>query len=102
MTALLGLSTGTAGWRKWMALGTGVGVEASAESLRVVVSKMRPGGAEVVAEAVIPVGARPAAEWGAEYLAFAKKHGAAGAPVAVLLPRGDVIVRQLALPGVEP
>lgn len=102
MTALLGLATGTAGWRKWMALGTGVGVEASAESLRVVVSRMRPGGAEVVAEAVIPVGARPAAEWGAEYLAFAKKHGAAGAPVAVLLPRSDVIVRQLALPGVEP
>jgi len=100
LTSLLSLAVGTAGWRKWMALGTGVGIEARPDSLRIAISRMRPGGAEALAEKTIEIGERTAASWGAEYAAFAKQHGAADVPVALLLPRGDVIVRQLALPGV--
>src|SRR6185369_16134972 len=44
--------------------------------------------------------ARPAAEWGAEYARFLKSLGAGHLSATVLLPRRDVIVRQIALPGV--
>ena len=41
-----------------------------------------------------------AAEWGAEYARFLKASGAERLSATVLLPRREVIVRQLALPGV--
>lgn len=91
---------GTAGWRKWMALGTGVGIEARPDSLRIAISRIRPGGAEIVAEKTIELADRTAVSWGAEYAAFAKQYEVGGVPVVLLLPRADVIVRQLALPGV--
>jgi Tfp pilus assembly protein PilN len=43
---------------------------------------------------------RPAAEWGAEYARFLKKLGAGRLSATVLLPRREVIVRQISLPGV--
>jgi Tfp pilus assembly protein PilN len=45
---------------------------------------------------------RPAAEWGAEYSRFLKSLGASHLSATVLLPRREVIVRQVALPGVAP
>jgi Tfp pilus assembly protein PilN len=44
---------------------------------------------------------RPATDWGAEYAAFLKKLGAAHMVATLLLPRHEVIVRQLSLPGVN-
>ena len=44
---------------------------------------------------------RPAAEWGAELAAFLKQVGAAHIAATVLLPRRDVIVRTVHLPGVS-
>ena len=90
------------GSRKWLAIGTGVGIEIAGDDLRIVVARVRPGGVEVVAHGVIErFTSRSAAEWGAEYAAFARRAQAAAVPVTVLLPRRDVIVRHLDLPGVD-
>lgn len=95
MTAALGQ------FRKWFAVGSGVGVEIGEEDLSVVVARVRPSGVRVLGTAVIPrFRQRPAAEWGAEYAAFLKSLGAGHLSAAVLLPRRDLIVRQLTLTGV--
>ncbi|MGB9606338.1 MAG: hypothetical protein ACPL88_10740, partial [Bryobacteraceae bacterium] len=87
--------------RRWIALGTGIGVELGARDLRVVAARMRPSGARVLGAALIErFRERPAAEWGAEYAAFLKRAGVSHLPATVLLPRREVIVRVLSLPGV--
>lgn len=87
--------------RKWVAVGTGVGLEVGARDLRLTVARVRPTGARVLGAAVIEnFRERPAAEWGAEYAAFLKRLGVAHLAATVLLPRREVIVRLLALPGV--
>lgn len=97
----MALAVGTAGLRKWLAIGTGIGIELQHDSLRAVAARLRPNGAEVLGQIRIEgILERPATEWGAEYLAFARKFGAEKKSAAVLLPRNDVIVRQLTLPGV--
>lgn len=95
-------ATPATGLRKWLAIGTGVGIEVAGNDLRVVVAKARPSGLEVEAFAVIEkFRERAATEWGAEYAAFARRAGVGRAPVTVVLPRQEVLVRQLSLPGVE-
>lgn len=90
------------GTRKWLAVGTGVALEAEGGDLLALVAKVRPGGVAVLGEfRVVRYAERPAAEWGTELLAFLKKFGMRRGPVWVVLPRRDVIVRQLQLPGVE-
>lgn len=89
--------------RKMLAFGTGVGIEVGATDLDVVVTRVRPTAIRVLGRLVIPEFAtRPAAEWGAEYAAFLKPLGAQHLSATVLLPRREVIVRQLGLPGVAP
>ena len=44
---------------------------------------------------------RPAAEWGAEFNALLSKHGMQHVAATVLLPRHEVILRQISLPGVS-
>lgn len=88
-------------FRRWLAIGTGVGVEIGAEDLRVTVARVRPSGAAVLGGATIArFHERPAGEWGAGYASFLKQLGAGHLAANVLLPRQDVIVRQLSLPGV--
>ena len=95
-------ATPAEGARKWLAIGTGAGIEIAGEDLRIVVARVRPGGVEVVAHCVIAAfSGRPAAEWGAEYAAFARRAQASSLPVTVVLPRRDVVVRHLHMPGVE-
>lgn len=87
----------------WQAFGTGVGIELSAERLRVALVKVRPGGVDLLAVCTIEDYAkRSAAEWGNEYLAFLRQHGVAHLTAVVLLPRRDLMVRVVALPGVQP
>jgi len=87
--------------RKWLAIGTGVGLEVGQRDLRVTVARVRPSGVKVLGATVIEnFRQRPAAEWGAEYAAFLNRLGAGHLAATVLLPRRDVIVRPLALPGV--
>lgn len=91
----------TMDYRKLFAFGSGVGVEVRDADLDVVVTRVRPSGAEIAGRTTIrKFRERPAAEWGAEYLAFLKSMGEARLSATVLLPRGEVIVRQMPLPGV--
>jgi hypothetical protein len=87
--------------RKLLAFGSGIGIEIGAHSLEVVATRVRPSKIMVLGRLVIEnfVG-RPAAEWGAEYSRFVKALGIGHLAATVLLPRREVIVRQVALPGV--
>jgi hypothetical protein len=87
--------------RKLLAFGSGVGIEIGATELTVVVARVRPNGVRVPGRLVIEdYASRPAAEWGAEYAKFVKSAGAERVSATVLLPRREVIVRPVALPGV--
>lgn len=89
------------GLRRWMAFGTGVGIELMPTGLRIAIVRMRPSGADIQATHFIENHhERPAAEWGAEYAKFLSDHGSGHLAAAVLLPRREVTVRVVALPGV--
>lgn len=92
--------------RKFLAIGSGVGIEITglrgAETLRVSAVRVRPNGARVLGGFSIENAAQqPAAEWGQTYSAFIKKLGLNHIVATVLLPREDVILRQVAVPGVS-
>ncbi len=95
-----------AGLRKWAAFGSGAGLEIvgprGSESLRVSAVRVRPQGARVLGGFTVEDFERqPAASWGADYAAFLSKLGIRHVAANVVLPRHEVIVRQLALPGVS-
>ncbi len=88
-------------FRKLLAFGTGVGIEIGATDLEVAVTRVRPNRIAVLGRATIAnFAARPAAEWGREYTELLKACGVERLSATVLLPRREVIVRELALPGV--
>src|SRR6266481_1966743 len=87
--------------RTLLAFGTGVGIEIRARDLAVTVAQVRPSGARVAASTVIQnFRERPAGEWGSEYLRFLREHGGSHLAATVVAPKREVIVRQVALPGV--
>lgn len=87
--------------RKLAAIGSGVSLEVQGQDLIATAVRVRPKGVRVLEQAVMEnFLERPAAEWGAEYQAFLKRLGLGHLPATFLLPRSEVIVRQLALPGV--
>src|SRR6185312_16667280 len=93
------------GLKKWLAFGRGVGIEVvgphGGESLRVTAVRVHPGRARVVGTLSFEDAMHHAAGvWGTEYARFVRKHGCAHVAATVLLPRREVMVRQLALPGV--
>lgn len=89
--------------RKLLAFGSGVGVEIEAGALEVAAARVRPNRIDVLGRLSIPNWqGRPAAEWGADYAKFLKSVGLGHVSATVLLPRREVIVRQIALPGVAP
>jgi hypothetical protein len=89
-------------FKKFLAIGTGIGVEIGADDLRVTVVRLRPSGVKVLGELLIPrFHEQPASEWGANYAGFLKKLGVAHLAAIVLLPRDEVIVRPVVLPGVS-
>jgi Fimbrial assembly protein (PilN) len=86
---------------KWLAIGTGIGIEIGSADLTVTVVRLRPSGVRVLGELTVPhFREQPAAEWGAAYSAFLQKLGVGHLASIVLLPRDEVTVRQVALPGV--
>ncbi len=88
-------------WKRYLAWGTGVGIEIGSNQLKVSLAKVRPSAITEPAVFVIEdFRERPAAEWGREYNDFLKKYGVAHLPAVALLPRQDVIVRLVHLPGV--
>ena len=95
-----------ASFNKFLAFGSGVGIEITgpkgSETLRVTAVRVRPTGARVLGSFSIENAAQqPAAEWGLAYLGFVKKLGMKHVVATVLLPREDVILRQIAVPGVS-
>lgn len=91
----------TGEFRKWLSFGAGIGVEVRGDDLAVTVVRVRPREVRIVAATTITgFRRRPAAEWGAEYQEFLSRHGCAHLAATVLLPREQIIVRQLSLPGV--
>ncbi|HXS96261.1 MAG TPA: PilN domain-containing protein [Candidatus Limnocylindrales bacterium] len=87
--------------RKLLAFGSGVGIELGATDLEIAVTRVRPTGIRVTGRHTIKdYTTRPAAEWGSEYSRFLRGLGARHLSATVLLPRRDVIVRQVSLPGV--
>ena len=88
--------------RKLLAFGSGIGIEIGTTDLEVAAARVRPSGIHVLGRVTLSKFAeRPAAEWGGEYLRFAQAAGMGHLSATVLLPRRDVIVRQLALPGIS-
>lgn len=88
-------------FKKWLAVGTGIGIEIGSDDLAVTVVRLRPSGARVVGELAIPrFREQAAAEWGAAYAAFLQKLGVKHLAATILLPRDEVTVRQVSLPGV--
>jgi len=92
--------------RKLLAIGSGAGVEITgargSESLRIAAVRVRPSGARVLGGFTVEdFQHQPAAAWGADYAAFLGKLGLRHVAATVVLPRHEVIVRQLALPGIS-
>lgn len=88
--------------RRLLAIGAGVGIEIGERDLRVTVARVRPHAARVLGGATIQgFRERAAAEWGQVYADFLRRAGAGHLSATVLLPRREVIVRQLALPGLS-
>jgi Tfp pilus assembly protein PilN len=86
---------------KWLAIGTGIGIEIGSQDLTVTVVRLRPNGARVLGELTIPhFRDQPAADWGAAYSGFLQKLGVGHLAATILLPRDEVTVRQISLPGV--
>jgi hypothetical protein len=86
---------------KWLAIGTGVGIEIGSEDLTVTVVRLRPTGVRVLGELTIPhFREQPAADWGGVYAGFLQKLGVGHLAATILLPRDEVTVRQISLPGV--
>jgi Tfp pilus assembly protein PilN len=88
-------------WRRARRLGTGFGIAIANGDLETVVVRSRPSGSTTVASAVIRnFASRPAAEWGAELLTFLRSAGEPHLAATIVLPREEVIVRAVRLPGV--
>ena len=89
--------------RKLLAFGAGIGIEIAGADLEVAAARVRPSQIQVAGRLTLrDFATRPAAEWGAEYHRFLKSLGMADRSATVLLPRREVIVRQVSLPGVAP
>jgi type II secretory pathway component PulL len=87
--------------RKLLAFGSGIGIEIRGDDLEVAVTRVRPGRIQVLGRlAIANYAGRPATEWGAEYTRFIRGAGVGNLSATVLLPRREVIVRQVSLPGV--
>ena len=87
--------------RKFIAFGSGVGIEISGKNLEITAVRVRPNGIDVQGTLTIAgFRERRAAEWGREYARFLAEIGGTHLAATVLLPRHETIVRQVALPGV--
>lgn len=88
--------------RKWLAIGSGIGIEIGERDLRIIACRVRPSGVSLLGVLKVENYAHtPAAEWGSAYAAFLKQHSLTHMTATVLLPRHEVVVRQVNLPGVS-
>ena len=93
--------TAAPGWQRALVIGTGFGIAIGERNLEATIVRARPSGAALVAVTTIAdFRNRPAVEWGAELRAFLEAAHERQLAATVLLPRSEVIVRTLMLPGV--
>ena len=63
-------------FRKWLAFGTGLGIEVREQELQITIVRVRRSETAVLGSATVTdYKTRPAAEWGAELAAFLEKLG---------------------------
>src|SRR5580658_6304784 len=87
--------------RRALAFGTGFGISIGERDIEAAIVRARPSGATPIATTTIrDFRNRPAAEWGAELLRFVAAAGETRLAATVLLPRDQVVVRIVSLPGV--
>jgi hypothetical protein len=106
MVGIGGAAMIPASLHKYLAFGSGLGIEITgrrgAVTLRISAVRVRPSGARVLGGFSIENAAQqPASEWGQAYAAFVKKLRLSHVAATVLLPREDVILRQVSFPGVS-
>jgi Tfp pilus assembly protein PilN len=88
-------------WRRAMAFGTGLGIAIGERNLEAAIVRARPSGATLIATTTVhDFRNRPAAEWGSELRRFLTAAHETRLAATVLLPRTEVIVRSVSLPGV--
>ena len=88
--------------RRWLAFGTGVAIEIREAELETTIVRVRPSSTAVVGSAAVTeFRTRPAAEWGNELSQFLRKLGFGHVAATVLLPRRDLTVRVVSMPGVS-
>ena len=93
--------TASPGWQRALVIGTGFGIAIGERNLEAAIVRARPSGPTLVAVTTIAdFRNRPAAEWGAELRVFLETAHERQLAATVLLPRSEVIVRTLMLPGV--
>jgi Tfp pilus assembly protein PilN len=89
-------------FRRVLLFGTGLGLAMGPANLEAAVVRSRPSGAVTVAAVnIADFRTRPAAEWGAELLRFLEAAREPHLSATVVIPRDEVIVRVVQLPGVE-
>ncbi len=93
-------------FKTWLAFGSGIGIEISgprdSESISATAVRVRPTGARVIGKLEIENFTHQlAGVWGTEFSNFARRAGMRHVGATVILPRHEVIVRQLSLPGVS-
>ncbi len=88
--------------RSWLIFGTGLGINIAGDALEVVIARSRSGGPRLSGTTIIHnFRQRPAAEWGAELSRFLTVAGEPHLAATLVLPRDEVIVRTLHLPGIS-
>jgi hypothetical protein len=88
-------------WRRALIFGTGFGIAIGEHDLEAAIVRARPSGPTLIAATTIRnFRNRPAAEWGAELLKFVEEARETRLAATLLLPRGEVVVRSLNMPGV--
>lgn len=88
--------------KRWLAVGTGIGIRIHGDDLDITVARLRGREIRVLAAGRIEnFRGRPAGDWGAECASLVSRAGASHLAATVVLPRSEVIVRQLDLPGVR-
>jgi hypothetical protein len=89
-------------WRRAIVFGTGFGIVIGERNLEAAIVRARPSGPTLTATTTVAdFRNRPAAEWGAELLRFLAGAAENRLAATLLLPRDEVIVRTVTLPGVS-
>lgn len=100
--ALNSATTVLPAWRRAILFGAGFGIAIADRNLDIAIVRARPAGATLIAAtSIADFRGRPAAEWGSELLRFLASTGENRLAATLLLPREEVIVRTISLPGVS-